>query len=114
MLQNSNKGFEVGVVYREFRSQVSAITIVFLILNGRSFVCRNAPKLGEEQEGPMDKTLERSKERNRLTRCFEWLTEAYERAQMRDHDVYVAAASNPREASQRLHHIEQGVEAFHV
>jgi hypothetical protein len=83
-------------------------------MNSRSFVCRNAPKYGEQQEGPMEKTLKGSKERNRVNRFFEWLAEAYERAQMRDHDDYVAAASNPREASQRLHHIEQGVGAFHV
>jgi hypothetical protein len=33
---------------------------------------------------------------------------------MRDHDRYVAAAGNRREASQRLHRIEQGEEAFHA
>jgi hypothetical protein len=62
----------------------------------------------------MEKTLERTDERNQLTRFFEWLTEAFERAQTRDHDRYVAAASNPREASQRLHRIELGEESFHA
>jgi hypothetical protein len=33
---------------------------------------------------------------------------------MRDHDRYVAAASNPRDVSQRLHRIEQGEESFHA
>jgi hypothetical protein len=62
----------------------------------------------------MERTLERTDERNQLTRLFEWLTEAFERAQMRDHDRYVAAAGNPREVSQRLHRIEQGDAAFHA
>jgi hypothetical protein len=62
----------------------------------------------------MEKTLERTDERNQLARLFEWLTESFERAQMRDHDRYVAAAGNPREASQRLHRIEQGEESFHA
>ena len=62
----------------------------------------------------MERTLKRTDERNQLTRFFEWLTEAFERAQVRDHDRYVAAASNPRDASQRLHRIEQREEAFHA
>ena len=61
----------------------------------------------------MERTLQRTDERNQLSRFFEWLTEAFERAQMRDHDRYVSAASNPREVSQRLHRIEQGEESFH-
>lgn len=62
----------------------------------------------------MERTLERTDERNQLTRLVEWLTESFERAQMRDHDRYVAAAANPREVSQRLHRIEQGEESFHA
>jgi hypothetical protein len=62
----------------------------------------------------MERILERTDERNQLTRFFEWLTEAFERAQVRDHDRYVAAASNTRDASQRLHRIEQREEAFHA
>ena len=62
----------------------------------------------------MNKTLERTEERNQLTRLVDWLTEVLERAQMREHDRYVAEAGNPREASQRLHRIEQGIQAFHV
>lgn len=62
----------------------------------------------------MEKTLQRTDERNQLTRFFEWLTEAFERAQMRDHDRYVAEARNPREVPQRVHQIEQGIQAFHV
>lgn len=61
----------------------------------------------------MERILQRTDERNQLSRFFEWLTEAYERAQMRDHDRYVSAAKNPREASQRVHQIEQGM-SFHV
>jgi hypothetical protein len=61
----------------------------------------------------MERTLQRTDERTPLARFFEWLTEAFERAQMRDHDRYVSAASNPRELSQRLHRIEQGEESFH-
>lgn len=62
----------------------------------------------------MERTLQRTDERNQLSRFFEWLTEAFERAQMRDHDRYVSAASNPREVSQRLHRIEQGEDSFHA
>lgn len=63
----------------------------------------------------MQRTLERTDKRNVLVRFMEWLIEAQERAQMRDHDSYVSAASNPREASQRLHRIEQGVrQGFYV
>ena len=62
----------------------------------------------------MERILQRTDERNQLSRFFEWLTEAFERAQMRDHDRYVAESSNPRELSQRLHSIEQGIQAFHV
>lgn len=67
-----------------------------------------------QQEDPMEKTLERTDERNQLARIFEWLTESFERAQMRDHDRYVATAGNPREVSQRLHRIERGEENFHA
>jgi hypothetical protein len=35
------------------------------------------------------------------------LTEVLERAEMQDHDAYVAQASNEREASQRIHRLEQ-------
>ncbi len=62
----------------------------------------------------MEKTLERTDARSQLTRLVDWLTEALERAQMREHDRYVAEAGNPREASQRLHRLERGVQAFHV
>lgn len=62
----------------------------------------------------MEKTLERTDERNQLTRLVEWLTESFERAQMRDHDRYVSEAANPREVSQRLHRIEHGEESFHA
>jgi hypothetical protein len=62
----------------------------------------------------MKRTLQRTDERTPLARFFEWLTEAFERAQMRDHDRYVSAASNPREVSQRLHRIEQGEDSFHA
>ena len=62
----------------------------------------------------MERVLQRTDERNQLSRFFEWLTEAFERGQMRDHDRYVGAASNPREASQRLHKIEQGEDSFHA
>jgi hypothetical protein len=34
------------------------------------------------------------------------LTEALERAEMQDHDAYVARASNEREVSQRIHRLE--------
>jgi hypothetical protein len=60
----------------------------------------------------MERILQRTDTRNPLSRFFEWLTEALERAQMRDHDRYVSAASNAREVSQRLHRIEQGEENF--
>jgi hypothetical protein len=62
----------------------------------------------------MEKSLERTDERNQLTRLVEWLAESFERAQTRDHDRYVAEAANPREVSQRLHRIEQGEESFHA
>jgi hypothetical protein len=62
----------------------------------------------------MERTLQRTDTRNPLARFFEWLTEAFERAQMRDHDRYVSGASNPREVSQRLHKIEVGEESFHA
>ena len=62
----------------------------------------------------MERVLQRTDERNQLSRFIEWLTEAFERAQMRDHDRYVSVASNAREASQRLHRIEQGEESFHA
>lgn len=61
----------------------------------------------------MERILQRTDERNQLSQFFEWLMEAYERAQMRDHDRYVSTAENPREASQRVHQIEQGV-SFHA
>jgi hypothetical protein len=62
----------------------------------------------------MERTLQQTDERNPLSRFFDWLAEGLERAQMRDHDRYVSAASNPREVSQRLHRIEQGEESFHA
>ncbi|HTN49976.1 MAG TPA: hypothetical protein VMK32_11145 [Burkholderiaceae bacterium] len=62
----------------------------------------------------MEKTLQRTDERNQLTAFVEWITEAFERAQVRDHDRYVADASNERDASQRVHQIEQGVPGFHA
>jgi hypothetical protein len=62
----------------------------------------------------MEKSLGHTKQQNPLTRFVEWLTESFERAQMRDHDRYVASASNPRDVSQRLHRIEKGEESFHA
>lgn len=62
----------------------------------------------------MEKSPGCAKQQNPLTRFFEWLTESFERAQMRDHDRYVAAARNPRDVSQRLHRIERGEESFHA
>jgi hypothetical protein len=49
-----------------------------------------------------------------LRRFGDWLAESFERAQMRDHDRYVSSARNPREASQRVHRIEQSEESFHA
>jgi len=62
----------------------------------------------------MEKILQRTDERNQLTVFIEWLTDAFERASVRDHDRYVARATNTREASKRLHEIEQGVASFHA
>jgi len=53
-------------------------------------------------------------ERSQMARFFDWLNETFERQRQRDHDRYVAGASNPREVSQRLHRIEQGEESFHA
>lgn len=52
--------------------------------------------------------------RSPMTRLIDWLSAAFERQRMRDHDRYVAGASNARELSQRLHRIEQGEESFHA
>ena len=60
----------------------------------------------------MEKILQRTDERNQLTVFVAWIVEALERAAVREHDRYVAQASNPRELSQRLHHIQQGMPAF--
>jgi hypothetical protein len=49
-----------------------------------------------------------------LMRLIDWLTESFERAQVHDHDRYVASARSSREASQRLHQIERGVDSFHA
>lgn len=62
----------------------------------------------------MEKVLQRTDERNQLTVLMDWLTDAFERASVRDHDRYLAGASNTREASQRLHEIEHGVPSFHA
>jgi hypothetical protein len=62
----------------------------------------------------MLKTIERTDGRSGLTRLVDWLSEAFERTQMREHDRYVSCAANPRELSQRLHRIEQGAESFHA
>ena len=62
----------------------------------------------------MEKILQRTDERNQLTVFVAWIVEALERAAVREHDRYVAQASNPRELSQRLHHIQQGMPAFHA
>lgn len=62
----------------------------------------------------MESTRQRSDGRGPFGRVLEWLSEAYERAQVRDHDRYVAAAGNAREVSQRLHRIEQGADSFHA
>jgi hypothetical protein len=48
-----------------------------------------------------------------LARLANWLTECFERAQVRDHDRVLASARNPREVSQRLHRIERGEDSFH-
>lgn len=62
----------------------------------------------------MEKILQRTDERNQLTALVAWIVEALERAAVREHDRYVARASNPRELAQRLHQIEQGVQGFHA
>jgi hypothetical protein len=62
----------------------------------------------------MESTRQHSEGRGPFARVLEWLSEAYERAQVRDHDRYVAAAGNAREVSQRLHRIEQGADSFHA
>lgn len=62
----------------------------------------------------MEKVLQRTDERNQLTVFVAWIVEALERAAVREHDRYVAQASNPRELSQRLHQIQQGMPAFHA
>lgn len=40
-------------------------------------------------------------------RIVDWLTEALERAQAHDRDRVVEQALNPRDASQRIHRLEQ-------
>ena len=62
----------------------------------------------------MEKILQRTDERNQLATFIEWIVEARGRAAVREHDRYVAQASNPRALSQRLHHIQQGIQAFHA
>lgn len=62
----------------------------------------------------MEKILQRTDERNQLTVFVAWIVEALERAAVREHDRYVAGASNPRELAQRLHRIEQGMPPFHA
>lgn len=62
----------------------------------------------------MEGSRQHSEGRSLFARVLEWLTETYERAQVRDHDRYVAAAGNAREVSQRLHRIEQGADSFHA
>ena len=62
----------------------------------------------------MEKVLQRTDERNQLTVFVAWIVEALERAAVREHDHSVAQASNPRELSQRLHQIQQGMPAFHA
>lgn len=59
-------------------------------------------------------TTTRTPDPRLLMRFIDWLTECFERAQMRDHDRYVARARNPREASQRLHRLERGEDSFHA
>jgi len=41
-----------------------------------------------------------------VQRIVDWLTEALERAQAHDRDLYVEQSMNPREASQRIHRLE--------
>ena len=65
-------------------------------------------------EGKMMNRIHRIEHRGLLRRFGDWLTESFERAQVRDHDQYVSSARNPREASQRLHCIEQGAESLHA
>jgi hypothetical protein len=55
----------------------------------------------------------REEPRGPLGRLANWLTECFERAQVRDHDRALADARNPREVSQRLHRIERGEDSFH-
>jgi hypothetical protein len=62
----------------------------------------------------MERVLQRTDERNQLTLFIDWLIDAFERASVRDHDRYLAGATNTREASRRLHEIEQGVASFHA
>lgn len=47
-----------------------------------------------------------SNENGLFQRVVDWLTEALERAQAHDRDRYVEQSQNPREASQRIHHLE--------
>lgn len=62
----------------------------------------------------MQRSLDRVDRFNPLARFVTWLSASFERARMREHDRYVSSAANPREVSQRLHRIEQGVESFHA
>lgn len=62
----------------------------------------------------MEKILQRTDERNQLTVFVAWIVEALKRAAVREHDRYVARASNPRDLAQRLHRIELGMQAFHA
>ena len=47
-----------------------------------------------------------SNESGLVRRIVDWLTEALERAQAHDRDLYVEQSMNPREASQRIHRLE--------
>ena len=41
-----------------------------------------------------------------LQSIVEWMTESLERAQAHDRDRYVEQSMNPRDASQRIHRLE--------
>ena len=71
-------------------------------------------KCRQKVSSEMEKVLQRTDERNQLAVFFNWLSDTFERASVRDHDRYVAGATNAREASQRLHEIERGVPSFHA
>lgn len=62
----------------------------------------------------MGRILQPTVERSQLAIFFTWLDDVFERAAVRDHDRFLAGATSAREASRRLHEIEQGVPSFHV